>query len=150
MSKVLAKNRKRQATGRTPLPTRSRKVNVVHGGKSQMLLTAPLDRRTSFGRAYAQQLRALELHVGDNLTAPQARLVDQAARLALLGAVAWNELARGPFMKDGGAVPAMDVYMRATQQEREVLRVLGLERRLKDMPDLKTYLATQDKEVADT
>ena len=146
MPKTLAKNRVRQARGRSPIPTRSRKVNIVHGGKSRLLLTAPLDRRTVFGRAYAQQLRALELHLGDDLTPPQARLVDQAARLALLGAVAWNELAKEPFDSDGAAAPSFDVYLRTTQQEREVLRVLGLERRLKDVPDLRAYLAAQDEE----
>lgn len=142
MPKPRAKNRPKRPD--SAALARPRKVHIQHGGGSTALMLAPLDGRTRLGKAYRAHVEALERHVGGNPTPPQARLVDQAARLALLAELSWAELARtGPFV-DGVAVPAVDTFLRAAGQERGVLQVLGIEPRSVDVPDLQKYLAARD------
>ncbi|MEW8202733.1 MAG: hypothetical protein AB2653_17510 [Candidatus Thiodiazotropha endolucinida] len=145
MPKLRAKDRpKRPDSAELAKP---KKVHVIHGGKASSLLTADLDGRTRLAKQYKEQVEALERHLGNDLTPPQARLVDQAARLALLGGIAWQEIiTKQPFSK-GGVSPAIETFIKATQQERQVLIALGIERRTKDIPDLSNYL---EKKYGDT
>lgn len=117
---------------------------ISHGG-SRALLREALDRRTSAGKAYAVRLNALAAHLGGHaaLSVPQQALIDQAARLHLLGLFAWAELTRAGLFAKGLPRPAFDVYRRAAADEREVLRLLGLERRVAEKT-LAEYLDAQD------
>lgn len=145
MPKLRAKDRpKRPDSAALAKP---KKVHVIHGGKASSLLTADLDGRTRLAKQYKEQVEALEQHLGNDLTPPQARLVDQAARLALLGGIAWQELITNQPFPNGEASSAIETYIKATQQERQVLIALGIERRIKDVPDLSNYL---EKKYGDT
>lgn len=141
MAKLRARNRPKSPQSASN--ARPRKVHIVHGGKSGQLMTAQLDGRTRLGKLYKEHVRALEIHLGDDLSPPQARLVDQATRLALLASIAWQEaLDRGVFV-NGEPCPALDTFMRAAGQEREVLKLLGIQRPEKEVISLQEYLAKQ-------
>lgn len=124
---------------------RPKKVSILgHGGKSQALMRDPLDLRTRVGKAYAAHKQALAAHVGMEPTLPQQALIDQAARLSLLARIAWRELIdKGCFTQNGELRPAYDAFRNAIRDEREVLRLLGIERRQKTVPTLDEYLAEQ-------
>lgn len=119
-----------------------RKILLVgHATTSEALKRGILDLRSRSGKAYRATCEALTLHLGGELSAPQKALVDQAARLRLMTQFAWAELGRtGPFKKTGELVAAYDAYRRAAADEREVLRLLGIERRVKELPSLQDYL----------
>lgn len=119
---------------------RPRKVAVTHGGKSA-LARAAFDLRTRFGRAYRAHCATLTAHVGGDPTAPQAALIDQAARLRLLGRLAWEELVQGGAFRNGAPRLAFDAYRKAAADEREVLRLLGVERRQRPIQTIEEYLA---------
>jgi len=131
MPKRRAKDRPKRPDSATL--AKPRKVHVLHAGGTRVLLEAQLDRRTKLGKAYFQHVAALEAHVGGDLSPPQARLCDQAARLGLLAAMAWSELSQRGAFHDGEPTPAVDTYMRAIGQERQVLLLLGLERATKQI-----------------
>lgn len=131
MPKLRAKDRPKSPE--SALNARPRKVHIVHGGKSGQLMTAELDGRTRLGKQYKQHVEALESHLGGDLTAPQARLVDQATRLGLLAAIAWQEALQCGVFVDGAPSPAVDTFIKATGQEREVLKLLGLKRISRDI-----------------
>jgi hypothetical protein len=112
--------------------------------RNRSLLRDPLDRRTRVGRAYLGHIAALRAHVGGEaeLTPPLARLVDQAARLALLSDLCWATLASsGPFSSTGDLVPAFAAYERAAAAEQRTLQLLGLDRRAKIVPSLSDIMA---------
>lgn len=127
-----------------------RKVLVTHAGGSQALLRDPLDRRTRVGKAYRDHCQALAAHVGGDPTRPQAELIDQAARLALLAKIAWAELLRsGVFSGEGGQpAPALETWLKATRDQRAVLQLLGLERRSREL-DLQEYLQQASEGAAE-
>lgn len=127
---------------------RTRKVRVTTGADSKTLLTASLDLRTRLGRIYLGHKQALVAHLGGDPSAVQLRLIDQAARLRLVCDIAWGELSRrGAFSPSGDPRPALDAFRRAAADERDVLRLLGLRRAVREI-DLKDYLA-QSKEDED-
>lgn len=120
---------------------RPRRVSITHGGDSRVLLRDPLDRRTRIGKAYRDHCQALSAHVGGEPTRPQAELIDQAARLALLAKIAWAELFRGGVFVNGTGqpAPALETWLKAARDQRAVLQLLGLERRSRDVT-LSEYL----------
>jgi hypothetical protein len=120
---------------------RPKAVHVTHGGKSAALLSGKLDLRSSVGRSYRQHVEALAAHLGGDPTAPEARLIDQASRLRLLALLAWSEIERGGAFRDGAPVPAVDAFRRAAADERDVLRLLGLQSRGKPVQSIDDYLA---------
>jgi hypothetical protein len=128
-------------------------VYITHGLGSQALLRDPLDLRTAVGKAYHAHKAMLRSHVGGDPTPPQEKLIDQAARLAVLSDVAWSELARiGRLIKGDALHPAFEAFLKATREQRDVLRLLGLDRRKKDVPSLHDYLrqkGAQLQEIAD-
>lgn len=141
-----AGTKNRRKIGRVKRPdsaalARPRKIIMVHAGSSAAFRTGVFDGRTKLAKLYKQHVAALEAHLGGDLTPPQSRLVDQAARLALLNELIWGEIDKQGVFKDGDVRPAVDAYLKATQQERDVLRLLGIERREKLLPTLSEYLA---------
>ena len=140
--------RARDQRKRAHRASKHRKVVVVgHGGHGRSLLRAPFDMRSRLGKAYQAVMHALRLHVGEaELSAPQAALIDQAARLRLLTQLAWSELQRtGAFVR-GATAPAFDAYRRAAADERAVLNMLGLRRSEVKVPALQDYLKDQQPE----
>lgn len=119
-----------------------RKILLVgHGTKSQALRRGTLDLRSRAGKAYQATVAALSAHLGNDISAPQKALIDQAARLRLMTQFAWAELGRtGLFKKNGDLVAAFDAYRRCAADERAVLTLLGIERLVKDVPTLQDYL----------
>lgn len=124
---------------------RPKKVSITgHGGSSSTLLRDPLDLRTRVGRAYYAEKQGLAIHVGGDPTVPQEKLIDQAARLGVLADIAWGELLRaGMLVIDGKVAPAFEAFIKASRDQRDVLRALGIERRSKPVPTLDDYLRTQ-------
>lgn len=104
------------------------------------------DGRTKVAKLYKQHVAALEAHLGSDLTPPQSRLVDQAARLALLNELIWADIDRHGVFKNGDARPVVDTYLKAAKEERDVLRLLGVQRHQKPIPTLDEYLQAKDKE----
>jgi len=145
MGTAAEKNRRKIAQANAAL-ARPRKIMMVHAGGSAAFRTGVFDGRTKLSKLYKQHVAALEVHLGGDLTPPQSRLVDQAARLALLTELIWGEIDKRGVFKDGDVRPAVDAYLKATQQERDVLRLLGLRRRQKPIPDLDAYLKEHSDE----
>jgi hypothetical protein len=121
-------------------------VFLVHGALSKALRVGVPDKRSVFGKLHASLVQGYRKHLGDNLSLPQEKLCDQAARLNLLTAIAWGELHKGGMFKQGGISAAFETFIKASRDEREVLRLLGLERRPKEVPDLQTYLRQKQRE----
>ncbi len=119
---------------------RPRKVMIVHALQGASILRDPLDMRTKVGKAHRERCALLSADLGGDLSVAMATLVDQASRLHLLTKFAWTEIGRRGAFKNGCATPAVEAYLRATAREADVLRMLGLERRAKPVPDLQTYL----------
>lgn len=121
---------------------RPRKVAIVgHGGASKTLLRDPLDLRTVVGRAYHADKQALCAHLAGDPSLPEEKLIDQAARLGILADIAWGSIHRdGLFSKQGALSPAFEAFIKATRDQRDVLRLLGIKRRAKPVPTLEQYL----------
>ena len=114
--------------------SRPKKVHILTGSQSRALLYGALDRRTQAGKQHVRQCAALAAHVGGDPTAAQLRLIDQAARLHLLGQMAWAELLRaGALVKKGRLAPAFEAYVKAARDERATLQLLGLERKARNV-----------------
>lgn len=118
---------------------------VTHGGDSNVLRN-PLDGRSPAGKAYKRFCQAMQAHLGGDLSFPEEKLIDQAARFSLLVDIAWRELLDGGvFKKNGELSTAFEAFFKATRNQREVLNLLGLKRREKEIEDLASYLAEQDE-----
>lgn len=119
---------------------------IVHGG-SRSLLRDPFDMRTRVGRAYAMQQNALKTHVGGVPTVPQERLIDQAVRLGLLADIAWSALIRaGKVVNDGGQHPAFEAYLKATRDQRDIFKLLGITTHQRQVLDVAGEIARQNLE----
>jgi hypothetical protein len=114
---------------------RPHKVFPVHGGASKVLRQGVLHRGSALGKAYMAEASGLTAHVGGEPSLPQARLIEQGARLHLLEAMAWAEVqASGRLIRtDGTAHPAIDVLLRTMRERREVFKLLGLKRRAREL-----------------
>jgi hypothetical protein len=121
-------------------------VITGHGANSRVLKRASLHRGSALGREYAAQCEALTAHLGGAPSDPERLLIDQAARIHLLVQFAWAELLRAGAFHEGEPRPAFDAFRRAAADQREVLRLLGIERRTKPVPDLHSYLGSAHAE----
>lgn len=151
---------RRRANGRlVPIKNTASRENakavltVKHAGNSRTLRLGRFDLRRTEGRKYRAVVTALTQHLGgpDVLTEPQRQLIDQAARLAIISGLAWDQLDRGAFRKRE-PVPALNTYKSVIADIRSILSMLGLERRAKDVPDLHDYIARKRlplKDVSD-
>ena len=119
-------------------------IRVKHAGESRTLRLGRFDLRRTEGRKYRAVVTALTQHLGgpEEITEPQRQLIDQAARLAIISGLAWDQLERGAFRK-GESVPALQTYKSVIADIRSILSMLGLERRAKAIPNLHDYLATK-------
>jgi hypothetical protein len=116
-----------------------KKAYIVHGSKSS-LLEMGIDTRTIIGRKYKTGLAELRAHAGgDDITAVQARLVDQTVRLDLLADLGWAELMKSGLVVDGVPAPTANIFLHASRQYRDILLQLGVERRRKPIK-LQDYL----------
>lgn len=122
---------------------RPHKIFPVHAGAAKVLRRGVLDTRGALGKTYRTELSGLTAHVGGDPTLTLARLVEQGARLHLLEAMAWAETQAAPGLirADGTPHPAIDVLLRTMRERREVLKLLGIERRQKPVPSLADYLS---------
>lgn len=110
------------------------KVSIVHAGGSRALMRDPLDLRTRVGKAYYKHKEMLRAHIGGDPSLPQEALIDQAARLALLEQFTWNQvMSAGVFDKKGALAPAYDAFIKAAREQRQVLVLLGIERKTKQL-----------------
>lgn len=141
-----ASTKNRRKIGRTGRP---RKIIMVHAGGSAAFRTGVFDGRTKVSKLYKAHVAALEEHLGGELTPPQSRLVDQAARLALLSELIWADIDKHGVFKNGDARPVVDTYLKATKEERDVLRLLGLQRHRKPLPSLDEYLQQENPNETD-
>lgn len=149
MNTTATKNRRKIGKVKRPdsaALARPRKIIMVHAGGSAAFRTGIFDGRTKTAKLYKQHVAALEAHLGGDLTTPQSRLVDQAARLALLGELIWSDIDKHGVFKNGDARPVVDAYLKATKEERDVLRLLGLRRHQKPLPTLDEYLKEHPNE----
>jgi hypothetical protein len=121
---------------------RPKRICVTHAGASRVLRTGTLHAGSILGRAYRAEVGALRAHLGEVPTLPQARLIEQGARLHLLASMAWAEvLGAGQLVAPGGhAHPAVDVLLRTLREQRAVLELLGIGRPVKPVPTLDQYL----------
>jgi hypothetical protein len=120
--------------------TKPRAIHIKSGDKSHALMKGHLDARTTLGRAYKKGLLELKSHLSGELSIPQAKLCDQATRLGILSDLCWAELTKpeGVF-QDGVPPPAFDAFLRAAKAQRDVLQMLGIQRRAKKVT-LSDYL----------
>jgi len=143
---TISKNRRRTGRKRKGPDYRAnaatRRVYLTTGVESRWLRDGLLDRRSAVGKVHAARVEELRAHVGGDPTATQRSLIDQAARLKLLGDICFAELVRvGPLLKNGQPSGPLAGYLKAVREERACLLLLGLERRTRPVPDLSEYLA---------
>jgi hypothetical protein len=99
------------------------------------------------GKEYLARVAALTNHLGGSeaLSVPQRTLVDRAARLGLIVETSWHELADHGVFRNGEPVPALAAFRSALADEREVLRILGIERRERVVRSLSDVLAGKEQ-----
>jgi hypothetical protein len=135
---------KRQRYGKRPdarTNGKPRAVKITHGFRSKALMRDPLHAGTVVGKAHRAYIAALTSDLGGDLSTAERTLVEQVSRLHLIAQLAWNNVAReGLFGKSGHARPAYDAFLRTVNNQREILKVLGLQRRAKPVLSLQEYL----------
>lgn len=134
---------------RSPASARNGKPKKLHitgpGTSSRALLHGSFHLGTRLGKAWRERCDALTAHVGGDPSEAQRVLIDQCARLHLLVQFAWAEVLRAGAFEKGEPRPAFDAFRRAAADEREVLRLLGLERKHKPLPKLSDVLEGGDE-----
>lgn len=104
-------------------------------------LESPRAKAPHIGYARSRQRDPIRSrHLGEGEEDKWASLVRHSARLELLATLAWAEVVRHGCLEE--APGAFAAFLTAGRELREVLKLLGLERRAKPVPDLKTYLRT--------
>ena len=110
------------------------KRTYIHHGVGSALLKDPLDARSKVGKEYLAHKATLATHVGGDPSTPQLELIDQAARLRVLTAIAWGELTRAKeLIKNGVLHPAFEAFLKAARDQRAVLLTLGLKRHAREV-----------------
>jgi hypothetical protein len=123
----------------SPKLARPKTKFLTHGGIGALLRDA-LDGRTRVAKDCRAWVAALAAYLGGEPTAVETELIEQAARLSLLVDVAWADLMRNGVLPEGQAAPAVEVFLKATRDHRAVPQLLGLERRVREVPSLTQYL----------
>jgi hypothetical protein len=116
---------------------RPKKVHVLHGGSSRLLRRAAFDKRTQVGRFYQGFQAALVSHVGGDPSAVEAELIREVAIDVVLLRINQVQLMRSNGRLDERA---LDRHLKLRQQIDRTLRVLGLHRAVKQIPDLRDYI----------
>lgn len=118
-------------------------LRIVTGLASKTLQQGRIDRRTILGRLEQKYITEYRAHVGE-MTVVSNDLCTLAARKKLIANIAYAKVHElGVFDGVGNLQPAFDAFRRASSDLLDVLRLLGLERKAKDVtpPDLQTYIA---------
>lgn len=122
---------------------RNGRPKVVHikgaGTTSLALRHAALSRGTRLGRAYDTAVQEFTAHVGGEPSAVMKVLIDRAARAGLLAQIAWAEVVRVGAFRNGEPRGAFDAYRRAAADEREVLKLLGIQRQARPVQAIEDY-----------
>lgn len=117
------------------------KVFLWHGLGSSFLRGQRPDMRSAVGRAVAGRQAAYIAHLGGDPSVPQQRLTNHAARFGIVADALWARLNANPQTFEPDALAGMlDAFVRISREEREVLKLLGLERKARDIPTLQDYL----------
>lgn len=123
-----------------------KRVKLQTGISSSALRRGGIDRRTTEGRLLAADVLALRAHVGGDPSIAQQKLIEDAARLGLIGSIAWQRLMdAGTILRGDGLHPALEAFLKSSRDRRDVLRLLGLNRhtrpiKLSDVLDGKQEL----------
>jgi hypothetical protein len=126
--------------------TPPRAVAIRYGGRSA-LRRARLDRRTGEAKFELALIAERVAHLGgeSEVTEPMLSIVRHSARLELLLALAHAEVVRSGVLDAKGELSgAVDAFLSIGKELREALKVIGLERRAKQVPSLADYLAGRD------
>ncbi len=112
-----------------------RRVYLTTGVESVALMQSPIDQRSALGRIYKKRISELQAHLGNDLSVPKQALADQSVRLSILSDLSWGEVMKvdGLIRKDGTPHPSIDIFMKASKHQRDMLGVLGIQRRAKDV-----------------
>jgi hypothetical protein len=112
------------------------KAVVLRHGHHSALAWARLDRRSREHKYITTHAAALVQHLGgvDEITLPIGELVEQAARLRLLEAVAWAEVVKGGLIINGVASAAYEAFLKLSARRTDLLVTLGLERKARRVP----------------
>ena len=130
---------KRPDAAHNALPKRQ----LVTRTSMRKVLKSSIDRRTCFGRAYVSRYDEMVDHLSVIPTPPQRQLIDQCVRLSLMSDMAWGEYLRcSGYVDKTDAVGWFDLFTKASREHRSVLQLLGIERKVKDLPDLSKYVET--------
>lgn len=124
---------------------KTKKIVVTSGRGSQALLKGVFDMRGLIGKQYKIRLEALRQHIGpDAITVPMEKLLDQAVRISLIEDMSWSELiSANSIMTKHGLHPAFDGLLKASRDHRELLKILGITRKVKEL-SLTDYLQQHD------
>jgi len=121
------------------------KYLITGGSPQRSLLTDPLDRRSQVYKIITERIKELREHIGTDITYPLSRVLEQAARLSILVDTAWAAVNRDGVLHRGEATSAAEAFRKLAAEERQVLAVLGLERRERQVPRLKDVLQGEDE-----
>jgi len=118
----------------------SRKVRIVTGIDSRAI-RGELDQRFAFAKMISTYEREYREHVGSDSVVLQDLCRSAAIHKAVFNLALSRLSDAGPLDGEDGARAAYEAWRRADADLRDVLRLLGLERKAKEVPDLRTYIA---------
>lgn len=113
---------------------RTPRITLVHGGAAKVAAGRVIDRRTRLGKEDELHQTELTAHVGGEPTVAQRELIVQASWFRILRGIAFAELMEA--VEAGQPIsqhPALDAIYKAAHQQREALKLLGLDRKAKDI-----------------
>ena len=113
---------------------------LFHGLGSGFLKGRP-DLRSAVGKATLAREQALVAHVGGDPGTILGRLIQHAARYSILSDALWARLTvSAQEITPEALAGLLDIHMRIAREERETLKLLGLKRRVKEVPSLQEFL----------
>ena len=126
-----------------------KRVHISNGSRSSALLESPIDKRCVLGRLYKRQVAELQAHLGNDITPPVGSLINQAARFSLLADLSWGEVMRAEeLVQDGKPHASIDIFLKASKSQREVLSMLGIQRRARDVTLQDVLNGTAQREAS--
>ena len=124
-----------------PLGWKPQHVALRHGGQSAYAW-ASLDGRST--EAYQERhftaQSVQDLGGPDQVTTAQMQLIQQAARMKVLEHIAYGAIIKEGDWTNGKVPNAVYAFLSIAARRTEVLRLLGLERKQKEIPSLAQYL----------
>jgi hypothetical protein len=128
------------------LSGRNHKVAITTGVHSRSVWGA-LDQRFGFAKTISTYEREYREHVGEGLSVVMADYCRSAGTAKAIRNLALRRLMdAGPLDEKDETRAAYESYRKADADLREILRVLGLEKREKELPSLPEYLAAKARE----